>query len=586
MRILRKVKPAFWDKRPSLSGPSRYRFNYRRIWQISVLATSVVSLLPLIAITLMDYNVTQQAIESEFRLRTARIVSNAKRAISFFLTERRSALEFIVRDNSFDELSDPQRLEEILNNLRESFGGGFVDLGVIDASGIQKTYVGPYGLEDKGYSNQPWFMQVVERGVYISDVFLGYRHVPHLIIAVKQRSGNDSYYVLRASVGIGPFEDLLSNLELEGSGDAFMINQQGVLQISTRYHGKLLEKLPLYVPSYSPHTEVIEVTNNAHEDLFVGYRFIEETPFILMIVKNKHVLMREWYRTRLKLIAFLALSITIILGVILTTVTYIVEKIYSADEKRLRALHQVEYANKMASIGRMAASVAHEINNPLAIINEKAGLIRDLFALKQEYAENPKLFVLVDAITASVRRAGRITKQLLSFSRNLQASVEDVNLDALIREVLSFLEKEAEVRSIQVKVTVEDVTIIRSDRGKLQQIFLNIINNAFAAMSDGGHFSISVSRVDADAIMIRFLDDGCGIPKEDLANIFEPFFSTKTGKGGTGLGLSITYNLVQEIGGRIRVKSEVGKGTCFTIILPREYQPTQGGESYAGTSRG
>ena len=111
--------------------------------------------------------------------------------------------------------------------------------------------------------------------------------------------------------------------------------------------------------------------------------------------------------------------------------------------------------------------------------------------------------------------------------------------------------------------------------GKLQQIFVNIINNAFAAITDGGHIHVDVRMEGERQIAIMIQDDGCGIPKEDLERIFEPFFSTKKGAGGTGLGLSITYNLVQEIGGKITVDSEVGKGTTFKVMLPCNKGNTQ-----------
>jgi signal transduction histidine kinase len=496
-------------------------------------------------------------------------VSNTRRAVSFFLTERRSALNFIVRDNSASDLNVPERLGVVLRNLKESFGGGFVDLGVIDTWGRQRTYVGPYGLEGRDYSGQPWFNQVVERGVYISDVFLGYRRVPHLVIAVKKALPDGSFCVLRASLGIDPFEDLLANLELSGEGDAFIINHEGILQTNSHYHGRVLEKLTLPVPAFSISTQVLEGQNTAGESLFVGYRFIEETPFILMIVKKKNELMKPWYQTRLELILFLAISVSVILAVILGTATYMVRNIYLADQRRLVALHQMEYASKMASIGRMAANVAHEINNPMAIINEKAGLINDLFSIKKQYTEDQKLQGLVQSILSAVNRAGKITKRLLTFARNLEAAMEPVRLKETLAEVISFIDKEAEHRSISIQLDVpENCPIIETDRGKLEQIFLNIVNNAFAAINKDGHLNIRAKCAGNDAIAVSFEDNGCGIPKADLQRIFEPFFSTKTGQGGTGLGLSITYNLTREIGGSISVESEVNKGTCFTITLP------------------
>lgn len=577
MSLLTKLRPVFWQVHPRAAGDSRYLYNYRRIWKLSVLLISIVVLVPLIFITLVDYHVTERALESEFRLRTARIVSNTRRAIGFFLTERQSALDFIVRDNPPEALNDPRRLAAILAGLQKSFGGGFVDLGVMDEKGDQKTYVGPFGLQHKDYHNQPWFQQVVERGVCISDVFMGYRRVPHLIIAVKQSLPDGSFHVLRASLGISPFEDLLANLELSGLGDAFIINHQGILQTNSRYYGKVLAKLALAIPQYQPTTQVFENANPQGEKLVIGYRFIEDTPFILMIVKKQQELMEPWHRTRLGLIIFLVGSVTIILAVILGTATYMVRIMYLADEKRLMSLHQVEYANKLASIGRMAAGVAHEINNPLAIINEKAGLIQDLFAFKPQYTADAKLAGLVSSILASVQRAGRITKRLLTFARNLEAAIETIHLEQVVREVISFVEKEAELRSIRINIEADPQTpAIESDRGKLQQIFLNIVNNAFAAMYDGGRLDIQVGPAAHGKVAIRICDDGCGIPAEDLHRIFEPFFSTKTGQGGTGLGLSITYNLTQEIGGDIQVTSELGKGTCFVVTLPLAVKPGKG----------
>jgi len=546
-----------------------HQFIYRRMWKRIVLLTGGVSLIPLIFITTVNFTAMRNAIESEYLFRTTRVVSNTKRAISFSLTERKSALDFIVHDNGFENLNNKERLSGILRNLKRSFGGGFVDIGVVDAAGFQENYVGPYNLEGKDYSGQEWFLEVVDSGMYVSDVFLGYRKVPHLVVAVRGTSENGSYYVLRASLSIVPFEDLLYNLVLAGTGDAFIINHQGVLQTSTRYHGGVLQTLSLPVPAYSSKTMVLETRSPSGQEVIIGYSYIDETPFILMIVKSKEQCMAPCFKVGVELIAFLLISISVILTVILGTATYMVRKIQIADEKRSASLHQVEYANKMASIGRLAASVAHEINNPLAIINEKAGLIKDLFTLKGAYDKDPKLVGLVDSVLASVKRAGTITKRLLRFSRNLQASVELVNLNEAILEVLGFMGKEAELRTIEVRTDVaEDIPVLETDRGRLQQILLNIVNNAFAAVNDGGHIHIEAHRDGKDRVSLTISDNGCGISKEDLNRIFEPFFSTKTGQGGTGLGLSITYGLVQEIDGRIHVESTLGQGTRFTISIP------------------
>jgi signal transduction histidine kinase len=568
-QIAAQIRPSFLTRTPNTPVTGAYLFNYRRLWWFSILTMAAVALVPLLIISIVNYKVTEKGIESEYRLRTARSVSNSWRAISFFLTERRAALDFIVHDNALETLSDSRRLADVLANLKRSFGGGFVDLGVVDAGGHQHTYVGPYGLENREYRDQPWFREVSERGVFISDVFLGFRQVPHLVIAVKQDLAAGDFFVLRASIGIGPFEDLLANLELSGQGDAFIINRDGILQTPSHYHGGVLQAASLPPLAPAAQTEVVESTTEQGVRCFIGYRFIEDSPFILVIVKNKTELLKPWYRIRLELIVFTLISISVILAVILGTVTLIVGRVHLTDEKRLATLHQMEYANKMATIGRMAASVAHEINNPLAIINEKAGLIKDLFTLRPHYAPDPKLNALVDSILASVQRAGRITKRLLTFARNLVAKTERVDMAETINEILSFVERDAAYRNIEIRTEIgPGLDALCMDRGKLQQVILNIVNNAFAAMAEGGRLDLNARREGSLRIRMDICDNGCGIPPEDVQRIFEPFFSTKKGQGGTGLGLSITYALVQELDGTIAVTSTVGQGTCFSLTLP------------------
>ncbi|MFO7667606.1 MAG: ATP-binding protein [Desulfobacterales bacterium] len=568
MAILDKLKPKFWDYQDVAAGPYKHLFNFRRIWKLAVVLVTLVALIPLISITLIDYGVTQHSVESEILLRTTRLVSNTWRTISFFLAQRRSALDFVVRDNSYSSLCDPKRLSVILENLKQGFGG-FVDLGVIDSTGKQKTYVGPYNLEGIDYRDQEWFKVVADKGVNVSDVFMGFRRTPHIVIAVRHDLSNGSFYVLRATIDTDRFNELLADLEVSGQGDSFLINKEGILQTPSRDYGNVLDRIPLPLPEISTKTNVYECNCPGNKQLVIGYVYIHDSPFILMIVKQKKELMKPWQKTRLQLIGFLISSIIIIVVVVLSVATYLVNRIHIADQRRIMTLHEVEYSNKMASIGRLAAGVAHEINNPLAIINEKVGLIKDMFTIKEEFKENPKLLALVDSALSSVGRCGAITKRLLNFARHLDVKVQTINLEEVIRDVLGFLSKEAEYRSITVSVNVPaDIPKFDSDRGKLQQIFLNIINNAFSAVNDGGKLDITAKREGANLISVTFTDDGYGIPEADLQRIFEPFFSTKTKHGGTGLGLSITYGLIEELGGSIGVQSEVGKGSSFIVAIP------------------
>jgi signal transduction histidine kinase len=285
----------------------------------------------------------------------------------------------------------------------------------------------------------------------------------------------------------------------------------------------------------------------------------------VVLVKTQD-LMRGWLSIRAEFLDFLAASMVVTVVLIMSITSAWVRRIRDADIRRQATQHSAEHTNKMALIGRLAAGVAHEINNPLAIINEKAGLMRDI--IQADGADRKeKMLKQVESIINSVQRCSNITHRLLGFAKHMDLRAEPIVLETLIREVLVFLEKEASYRRISITVDAEAaLPTIESDRGQLQQLFLNIINNALDAMSENGHLEIRIEPRAREAVAVTIKDDGCGIPKQDLDRVFEPFFSRKA--QGTGLGLSISYGIVEKLGGRISVASEVGRGSVFTIILP------------------
>ena len=361
----------------------------------------------------------------------------------------------------------------------------------------------------------------------------------------------------------------IAQIDVGAKGDLFIINGEGVLQTPSRYYGPVFNKISIAVPEYTSKTRVFEGITDELDRIIIGYAHIPDTPYILMMIQEQSERIQPWYKTTWAFTLILAASIIMILLVTLGVATHLVNQIHEADQERLDTLHQVEYANKMVSLGRLASGVAHEINNPLAIINEKAGHIKDIFTLTDTYAKDPKLVGLVDSVISTVQRCAKVTRDMLNFARHLNLSVQTINLTEIIDEVKSVLTKEAELRSITVGVTVsKDIPTFESDRGKLEQVFFNLFNSAIGAMSDGGHLEIAAARKNEDFISVSFTDNGRGIPESDLKQIFEPFYYSKTGHSGTGLGLAVTYALVQEIGGTISVKSTPGQETCFDISIP------------------
>ena len=416
---------------------------------------------------------------------------------------------------------------------------------------------------------------------------MGYRNLPHIAVAIHADRGDGRWYALRATIGTDLFHWLVPDhttrrpgrgsvcsrchsLAVPAFSDAFIINEEGLLQTPSRLYGTALDTARLPSLPRADEPRFLSLEDGRGEPVVAAYVEIDGSPFTLVLLSPHDEFHAGWASLRRDLVLLPLISGIIILALIIGGAIYSVRAARQWDRKRATLFHEMEYTNKLAAIGRLGAGVAHEINNPLSIITQKAGLLHDLLARSETSPPKEKLVELVESVQKSAARCGEITHRLLGFAKHMDIQRETINLDVLIREVLSFLEKEASYREIQIDVEQPEATpSIISDRGQLQQVFLNIINNAFAAVEDGGRIEISIRRSGPGRVAVTVTDDGVGIPREHLDRIFDPFFTTKAGSG-TGLGLSITYGIVQKLGGDISVESEPGVGTSFTVTLPIE----------------
>jgi signal transduction histidine kinase len=550
--------------------------NYPRIWIISIIILAVTSLSPLVMATFINNRLIHKSVDSELVLQTDRVTSNAKRSMRFFLEERLNALRFVVNELPYYSLINNEHLTKILINLKLGFGG-FTDLSIIDSDGSQVAYAGPFNLEGKNYKTQSWFKQSLERDNFISEVFTGYRDVPHIIIAVRSQNAYGRYFLLRATLDTQRLMDTLLSYKSNAHTDIFLINHTGLLQTPSTIHGKIFSSAPIDIPVFSDTTQVITLENDKENSYVVGYSYIAteavSTPFILMVYKKKSEVMGTWLnlgKTFNWIIGFCCLVMMVIITLVST---FMVNQLFLADQSKAETMIKMEQSQQLACIGQLSAGIAHEINNPLALINETTGYLKDLYHYKDTPRDDKEIMELLNDILEAVSRCGTITSQLLGFVRQFDVQISSVNVEQLITGILSFHKKETEYKGIHVTTAIApNVPDIKTDRGKLQQILLNLINNAFQAIEVNGCLEITVSHLPPNTISIEIKDTGCGISEENLQRIHEPFFSTKKERKGTGLGLSITYGLVKKLQGSIRVESSEGVGTIFTVTLPVKLQ--------------
>jgi PAS domain S-box-containing protein len=233
--------------------------------------------------------------------------------------------------------------------------------------------------------------------------------------------------------------------------------------------------------------------------------------------------------------------------------------------ERIELEGQLTQAEKMSSIGLLAAGVAHEVNTPLAVISSYAQM------LQKQLNGDDKKAALLEKITRQTFRASEIVNGLLNFSRTSGGEFSEVDLNKIIQETLTLLEHQFKTAHVKVEPDLlSTLPAIHGNSGKLQQVFLNLFLNAKDAMPAGG--TLRVKTANGDGVRVVVSDSGSGIAQEHIHRIYDPFFTTKNGvretRKGTGLGLSVTYGIIQEHAGKIQVESRVGEGTTFYLEFP------------------
>ncbi len=536
-----------------------------------IISVSITPMILVSGIILYQFN---RSYHEKIHAHLAELVLKHKQNIDSFLIEKLGDIRVMAKTFDFEDLGDESFLRDRLEVLQQGYGPVFVDLGVINSQGLQVAYAGPFKLGKALYSTAKWFENAMKNEHVISDVFMGLRGLPHFIVAVRDNREGESW-ILRATIDFVAFNNLVGNIRVGETGFAFILNGVGRLQTKPIFNvmpekGPYLEFMNTELEKKDD-VQIIERKDESGNKAIYVAAFLKDGDWLLVLQQRVSDAFSD-FRKALKV----AFVIILLGGLAITSMAYLLStrmafRVAKMDKERKMMDEQIIETGKLASVGELAAGIAHEINNPVAIMVEEAGWIGDLLE-EEEFKEGKNLDEFQRAlkqISTQGIRCKEITYKLLSFARKTDSTVQEVHLNHLLEELLAISEQRARYSNVTINTNFQDdLPFLELSQSELQQVFLNLINNALDAMEKtGGTLEVS-SKAEENHVVVRVKDDGPGIPKANLSRIFDPFFTTKQVGKGTGLGMSICYGIIKKMEGKIEVRSTVNVGTTFLVRIP------------------
>jgi two-component system, NtrC family, sensor kinase len=406
------------------TAPKQYRILKRNI----IIIMMLVTMIPLSTLALINHFQLNEYLKEEVKKPLYLLLNKTKNVFELFLDGRLSTVRFISTAYTFDELNDERTIKKVLNYLKKEFKG-FVDLGLINSNGELVSYAGPYSLLGKNYSQQVSFQETLINGKYISNVFLGHRKFPHIVISVQHLSENGEAWILRATIDTKSFDQLIANMRIDAQSDAFLMNAKGILQTKSKYYGDVLGELPFQIPLTSSDLCLMEKKDHKGRQIIICNVGFSVADYFLIVIKTPSIVMGSWHTLESEMLIVFGISIFLSSLIVLKLSSIVVERIEVADKRRELAFTKLQHNQKLSSIGRLAAGVAHEINNPLAIINEKAGLMNDIVEYSEAFENQTKFKDLTTAIISSVDRCRVITHRLLGFAKRIDIQIKPLNIN-------------------------------------------------------------------------------------------------------------------------------------------------------------
>lgn len=413
-------------------------------------------------------------------------------------------------------------------------------------------------------------------GFLVTEVQASQDGTPRFFIAIGEKPELSSATV-RLSVNAFLFSSLVDRERVGRTGETFLINAAGILQTRSVLHGGILDRVDesLVAKGY----EITKIARREWSGTTLQYivRPLDNLPGWLLVAQRDEREIAEPMHKTMARFAALGVVCLVLLGAASLRAAKKFMAIQEELETEAGCLRDCELqVQKLDAISQLGVGIAHEVNNPLAIIGEEAGWMQDLLR-RDSFKDHPDAGELRESLRQIVTQTARsreITHKLLSFGGKTDGTIRDVEMNTLVTDVAALRRREASQRSIDIREDLAPrLPVILSEPALLRQLLINLINNSMDAMPEGGPITVSTASSEGGGVRLQVRDTGFGIPRENLDKIFDPFFTTKPPGKGAGLGLSISHGILQRIGGKISVDSTAGQGTTVTVELPLEARP-------------
>lgn len=545
----------------------RKDMEYKNLRIILTVLFLVLSIIPLSLLTFFSYYHFRSSLHTSITQNLSQITIDKAMSINNWLFERVSDARTIAQSPwTAAALYDPQKRDSFNNYLTliEQSYGYYDELFILDKNG---DFVAGTGGREENKSGRDYFANARDGIHVITDIRKSETTgKPTMLISfpVKDEYGK-VVGVLVERIKLDLISKIMKQIKVGKTGESYLLDARGYFLTESKFEPDCILNKRISTEGYENcikhHQGVGEYFDYRGKTVLGSYLWMPERKWCLMVEQDVKEAFSQISTLKNITMAIYFVTIVLVAGASLICSGRIIKVLKEKDDKLEHRTKELIRAEKLSATGQLAAGVAHEINNPIAVIMGRAE-----FLISELGGANSLILKSLKTIEQESEKAATTVQKLLSFTRQREPKLELVDINMLLETSLNLMNHQALMEKIAIiKELDSNMPKVRADSHQIEQVFVNIILNAIQAMPGGGKLLVGTG-AKGELVEIKFLDSGCGIPESDISMIFAPFFTTKA--RGTGLGLAISKEIIESHNGSLRIESGSNKGTVVTIELP------------------